>query len=206
MIWDCDSQKQSGSHILLRKKHFQKTPKKKHALCVLQVMTWIMFVLSLSYVKVIIGVILRDEGHSALVWCGAVVQLGSMVGAISMFPLVSVYGLFKSGDPCNTKCPMQRTNTAVQKERKRERNAFHPFIYIALKAFPVTGFTIIFQQTFIVRTVIYNIFTPKCLVMDLFQSQYDLCFIWCIYWNLKRVQHLKYINKFLLLSVLLFFL
>ncbi|XP_028436640.1 riboflavin transporter 2 [Perca flavescens] len=70
------------------------------------VLTWVLFVLTLSYVKVIIGVILRDEGHSALVWCGAVVQLGSMVGAVSMFPLVSVYGLFRSGDPCNTKCPM----------------------------------------------------------------------------------------------------
>lgn len=70
------------------------------------VLAWILFVLLLSYVKVIIGVILRDEGHSALVWCGAVVQLGSMVGAVSMFPLVSVYGLFKSGDACNTKCPM----------------------------------------------------------------------------------------------------
>ncbi|XP_028326502.1 solute carrier family 52, riboflavin transporter, member 3-B [Gouania willdenowi] len=69
------------------------------------VLAWIVFVLSLSYVKVIIGVILRDEGHSALVWCGAVVQLGSMLGAVSMFPLVSVYGLFKSGDACNTKCP-----------------------------------------------------------------------------------------------------
>ncbi|NP_001133955.1 riboflavin transporter 2 isoform X1 [Salmo salar] len=68
------------------------------------VIAWVLFVLTLSYVKVIIGVILRDEGHSALVWCGAVVQLGSMLGALSMFPLVSVYGLFKSGDPCNTKC------------------------------------------------------------------------------------------------------
>lgn len=76
------------------------------ALSVFQVLTWILFVLTLSYVKVIIGVILRDEGHSALVWCGAVVQLGSMIGAVSMFPLVNVYGLFKSGDPCNTKCPM----------------------------------------------------------------------------------------------------
>ncbi|KAM6994539.1 riboflavin transporter 2-like [Tautogolabrus adspersus] len=73
---------------------------------VVMVLAWILFVLSLSYVKVIIGVILRDEGHSALVWCGAVVQLGSMIGALSMFPLVSVYGLFKSGDACNTKCPM----------------------------------------------------------------------------------------------------
>ncbi|XP_060725844.1 solute carrier family 52, riboflavin transporter, member 3-B [Tachysurus vachellii] len=70
----------------------------------LMVITWVIFVLTLSYVKVIIGVILRDEGRSALVWCGAVVQLGSMLGAMSMFPLVNVYGLFKSGDPCNTKC------------------------------------------------------------------------------------------------------
>ncbi|XP_037130599.1 solute carrier family 52, riboflavin transporter, member 3-B [Syngnathus acus] len=70
------------------------------------VLVWIVFVLSLSYVKVIIGVILRDEGHGALVWCGAVVQLGSMLGALSMFPLVSIYGLFKSGDACNTKCPL----------------------------------------------------------------------------------------------------
>ncbi|XP_047214080.1 riboflavin transporter 2-like [Girardinichthys multiradiatus] len=70
------------------------------------VLAWILFVLSLSYVKVIIGVILRDEGHSALVWCGTVVQLGSMLGAVSMFPLVSVYRVFRSGDACNTKCPL----------------------------------------------------------------------------------------------------
>nr|XP_020452921.1 riboflavin transporter 2-like [Monopterus albus]XP_020452922.1 riboflavin transporter 2-like [Monopterus albus]XP_020452923.1 riboflavin transporter 2-like [Monopterus albus]XP_020452924.1 riboflavin transporter 2-like [Monopterus albus] len=70
------------------------------------VLVWILFVLSLSYVKVIIGLILRDEGYSALVWCGAVVQLGSMVGAISMFPLASNSSLFRSGDPCNTTCPM----------------------------------------------------------------------------------------------------
>ncbi|KAG9342783.1 hypothetical protein JZ751_015649 [Albula glossodonta] len=74
---------------------------------VLMVGAWVLFVLMLSYVKVIIGVILRDEGHSALVWCGAVVQLGSMIGALSMFPLVSVYNFFTSGDPCNTKCPLQ---------------------------------------------------------------------------------------------------
>lgn len=69
------------------------------------VAAWLLFILTLSYVKVMIGVILRDEGHSALVWCGAVVQLGSLLGAVTMFPLVSVYGLFSSGDPCNTRCP-----------------------------------------------------------------------------------------------------
>ncbi|XP_052003659.1 solute carrier family 52, riboflavin transporter, member 3-B-like [Xyrauchen texanus] len=69
------------------------------------VITWVIFVLTLSYVKVMIGVILRDEGHSALLWCGAVVQLGSMLGALTIFPLISVYRLFQSGDPCNTRCP-----------------------------------------------------------------------------------------------------
>ncbi|XP_006011166.1 riboflavin transporter 2-like [Latimeria chalumnae] len=73
---------------------------------VLIVLCWVLFVGTLSYVKVMIGVILRDEGHSALVWCGAVVQLGSMLGALTMFPLVGVYNLFRSGDPCNTRCPM----------------------------------------------------------------------------------------------------
>ncbi|XP_053303116.1 riboflavin transporter 2 [Pleuronectes platessa] len=72
---------------------------------VIIVLVWILFILTLSYVKVIIGVILRDEGHSALVWCGAVVQLGSLLGAVTMFPLVSVFSFFSSGDPCNTKCP-----------------------------------------------------------------------------------------------------
>ncbi|XP_046875545.1 riboflavin transporter 2 [Hypomesus transpacificus] len=71
----------------------------------LMVGAWTIFILSLSYVKVIIAVILRDEGHSALVWCGAVVQLGSFIGAIVMFPLVSVYDFFASGDPCNINCP-----------------------------------------------------------------------------------------------------
>ncbi|XP_067416260.1 riboflavin transporter 2-like [Emydura macquarii macquarii] len=76
-----------------------------HAGVALIVLCWVLFVGTLSYVKLMIGVILRDEGHSALVWCGAVVQLGSMVGALTMFPLVSVYSLFRSGDPCNTRCP-----------------------------------------------------------------------------------------------------
>ncbi|KAM6903317.1 riboflavin transporter 2 [Lycodopsis pacificus] len=71
---------------------------------VIIVLAWVLFILTLSYVKVIIGLILRDEGHGALVWCGAVVQLGSLLGAVTMFPVVSVYGLFSSGDPCNTKC------------------------------------------------------------------------------------------------------
>ncbi|XP_078092993.1 solute carrier family 52, riboflavin transporter, member 3-A [Mustelus asterias] len=72
---------------------------------VLIIISWILFSGTLSYVKVMIGVIFRDESHSALVWCGAAVQLGSMIGALTMFPLVSVYDIFHSGDICRSNCP-----------------------------------------------------------------------------------------------------
>ncbi|XP_051981046.1 riboflavin transporter 2-like [Xyrauchen texanus] len=71
---------------------------------VLIAFAWFFFIFTLSLVKVVIAVILRDEGHSALVWCGAIVQLGSMLGAVTMFPLVNVYGFFSSGDSCNSNC------------------------------------------------------------------------------------------------------
>lgn len=67
-------------------------------------MSWILFTGLLSYVKVMVGVILRDQSHIALVWCGAAVQAGSLAGSFIMFPLVSIYHLFESGDICNNKC------------------------------------------------------------------------------------------------------
>lgn len=70
-----------------------------------QVISWVLFVGALSYVKVMLGVILRDHSHSALVWCGAAVQTGSLLGALIMFPLVNVYHVFRAGDFCGTKCP-----------------------------------------------------------------------------------------------------
>ncbi|CAJ1084605.1 solute carrier family 52%2C riboflavin transporter, member 3-A [Xyrichtys novacula] len=69
------------------------------------VLSWLFFTGTLTYVKVMVGVILRDRSHNALVWCGAAAQIGSLVGSITMFPLVNVYQLFKPGDLCNTKCP-----------------------------------------------------------------------------------------------------
>ncbi|XP_029974052.1 solute carrier family 52, riboflavin transporter, member 3-A [Salarias fasciatus] len=69
------------------------------------VLSWLLFTGTLSYVKVMVGVILRDRSHSALVWCGAAAQIGSLVGSVTMFPLVNVYRLFESGDFCNTECP-----------------------------------------------------------------------------------------------------
>lgn len=69
------------------------------------VLSWLFFTGMLTYVKVMVGVILRDRSHNALVWCGAAAQMGSLIGSVTMFPLVNVYQLFKSGDFCNTKCP-----------------------------------------------------------------------------------------------------
>ncbi|XP_058499157.1 solute carrier family 52, riboflavin transporter, member 3-A [Solea solea] len=69
------------------------------------VLSWLLFTGTLSYVKVMVGVILRDRSHSALVWCGAAAQMGSLVGSLTMFPLINVYRLFKPGDFCNTYCP-----------------------------------------------------------------------------------------------------
>lgn len=70
------------------------------------VLSWLFFTGTLTYVKVMVGVILRDRSHDALVWCGAAAQMGSLVGSVTMFPLVNVYRLFTSGDFCNTKCPL----------------------------------------------------------------------------------------------------
>ncbi|CAM5095368.1 unnamed protein product [Natator depressus] len=69
------------------------------------VISWVFFMGSLSYVKVMTGVILRSQSHSALVWYGAVEQLGSLTGALIMFPLVNVYSFFKSADYCSLQCP-----------------------------------------------------------------------------------------------------
>lgn len=69
------------------------------------VLSWLFFTGTLTYVKVMVGVILRDRSHNALVWCGAASQIGSLVGSVTMFPLVNIYNLFQAGDLCNTKCP-----------------------------------------------------------------------------------------------------
>nr|KAF6472518.1 solute carrier family 52 member 3 [Molossus molossus] len=68
------------------------------------VASWVLFTGCLSYVKVMLGVILRDRSRSALLWCGATVQLGSLLGALLMFPLVNVWRIFSSADFCRLQC------------------------------------------------------------------------------------------------------
>uniref|UniRef100_A0A0B8RXG1 Riboflavin transporter n=1 Tax=Philothamnus irregularis TaxID=1899461 RepID=A0A0B8RXG1_9SAUR len=69
------------------------------------VISWVCFTGTLTYVKVMLGMILRSCSHNALVWYGAVEQLGSLLGAVLMFPLVNVYHFFKSADFCSFQCP-----------------------------------------------------------------------------------------------------
>ncbi|NWY45202.1 S52A3 protein, partial [Sylvia atricapilla] len=69
------------------------------------VISWVLFTGILCYMKVMAGVILRSRSRSALVWYGLLEQLGSLLGALLMFPLVNVYGLFKSADYCSLQCP-----------------------------------------------------------------------------------------------------
>ncbi|XP_048471864.1 solute carrier family 52, riboflavin transporter, member 2 [Rhincodon typus] len=71
---------------------------------VLVVIAWMLFTGLFSYLKVVIGSILHEAGHLALVWCGASIQVGSLIGALVMFPLVSVYQLFTSGQACVDTC------------------------------------------------------------------------------------------------------
>ncbi|XP_073412628.1 solute carrier family 52, riboflavin transporter, member 2 [Dendrobates tinctorius] len=70
----------------------------------LVVLSWTVFLGVLSYLKVVIGSLLHEAGHSALLWCGAVIQAGSLVGALVMFPMVSIYHLFQSGRDCENSC------------------------------------------------------------------------------------------------------
>ncbi|CAM5087853.1 unnamed protein product [Eretmochelys imbricata] len=70
----------------------------------LVVLSWILFLGLFSYLKVVIGSLLHEAGHAALVWCGAVIQVGSLVGALAMFPIVSIYHLFQSGQDCTDSC------------------------------------------------------------------------------------------------------
>ncbi|NWY59426.1 S52A3 protein, partial [Chionis minor] len=70
------------------------------------VLSWVLFTGTLSYVKVMAGVILRGRSHSALLLYGVVEQVGSLLGALIMFPLVNIYGFFKSADYCSLQCPV----------------------------------------------------------------------------------------------------
>ncbi|XP_041932108.1 solute carrier family 52, riboflavin transporter, member 2 isoform X2 [Alosa sapidissima] len=70
----------------------------------LVVISWIIFTGLFSYLKVAIGTLLHEAGHAALLWCGVFIQAGSLLGALSIFPLVNIYEVFSSGKECVDNC------------------------------------------------------------------------------------------------------
>ncbi|KAK7124571.1 hypothetical protein R3I94_018821 [Phoxinus phoxinus] len=70
----------------------------------LVIISWIIFTGLFSYLKVIVGTLLHEAGHAALLWCGVFIQAGSLIGAFTMFPLVSVYQVFQPAKDCIDVC------------------------------------------------------------------------------------------------------
>lgn len=70
----------------------------------LVIVSWIVFTGLFSYLKVVVGTLLHEVGHAALLWCGVFIQAGSLIGALTMFPLVSVYEVFKRAKDCTDAC------------------------------------------------------------------------------------------------------
>lgn len=70
----------------------------------LVVISWILFIGLFSYMKVVIGTLLHEAGHAALLWCGISIQAGSLIGALTMFPLVNVYQVFARAQECVDNC------------------------------------------------------------------------------------------------------
>lgn len=70
----------------------------------LVVLSWIVFSGVFSYLKVVVGTLLHEAGHAALLWCGISIQAGSLVGALTMFPLVNVYHMFSRAQECVDNC------------------------------------------------------------------------------------------------------
>ncbi|KAL4234715.1 hypothetical protein ACF0H5_006357 [Mactra antiquata] len=66
----------------------------------LVVIAFVIVYLTLTFAKVSIATLFRYEGRKALLWCGAITQLGSAIGAAVMFVVVNVYQLFQQKYPC----------------------------------------------------------------------------------------------------------
>ncbi|XP_044514273.1 solute carrier family 52, riboflavin transporter, member 2 isoform X2 [Gracilinanus agilis] len=67
---------------------------------VLVVLSWILCLGTFSYVKVAVSSLLHGGGRGALLAAGIAIQAGSLVGALAMFPLTSIYQLFHQSQDC----------------------------------------------------------------------------------------------------------
>ncbi|XP_025409607.1 solute carrier family 52, riboflavin transporter, member 3-A isoform X2 [Sipha flava] len=67
---------------------------------ILIVFIWVLFVGCVSYVKLSIAAVLRDEGSRGLFHYGCITQIGSTFGALIGFYLINVVQILKSYEPC----------------------------------------------------------------------------------------------------------
>uniref|UniRef100_A0A8D2AHA4 Riboflavin transporter n=1 Tax=Sciurus vulgaris TaxID=55149 RepID=A0A8D2AHA4_SCIVU len=71
---------------------------------VLVVLSWVLCAGVFSYVKVAISSMLHGWGRPALLAAGVAIQVGSLLGAVAMFPPTSIYHVFHSGKDCVDQC------------------------------------------------------------------------------------------------------
>jgi len=67
---------------------------------ILLVVSWIVLVALFTYVRVSVATLLRIKGQTGLLWCGAITQLGSAIGAIIAFGVVNYTSIFTAYYPC----------------------------------------------------------------------------------------------------------
>ncbi|XP_043340324.1 solute carrier family 52, riboflavin transporter, member 2 isoform X2 [Cervus canadensis] len=70
----------------------------------LVVVSWVLCLGVFSYVKVAASSLLHSRGQPALLAAGVAIQVGSLLGAVAMFPPTSIYQVFRSGKDCVDPC------------------------------------------------------------------------------------------------------
>ncbi|CAB4028924.1 solute carrier family 52, riboflavin transporter, member 3-B-like [Paramuricea clavata] len=53
-----------------------------------------------TYIRLTISIIMREESRRALYWCGMSIQIGSFIGAFSIFPFVNILHDFHGKNAC----------------------------------------------------------------------------------------------------------
>uniref|UniRef100_G1RI31 Riboflavin transporter n=2 Tax=Hominoidea TaxID=314295 RepID=G1RI31_NOMLE len=71
---------------------------------VLVVLSWVLCLGVFSYVKVAASSLLHGGGRPALLAAGMAIQVGSLLGAVAMFPPTSIYHVFHSRKDCADPC------------------------------------------------------------------------------------------------------
>ncbi|XP_068953110.1 solute carrier family 52, riboflavin transporter, member 2 isoform X2 [Petaurus breviceps papuanus] len=71
---------------------------------VLVVLSWVLCLGTFSYVKVAVSSLLHSGGRHALLAAGIAIQIGSLMGALAMFPATSIYQVFHRSQDCVDMC------------------------------------------------------------------------------------------------------